>query len=111
GDAAGGEERDQRDDGEQRQRRAQPVDPGVRVFRDDGVGGLGGHAGLVELGLQVLVGQERDPAGQFHLCLGREVLRDGGVLLDAGQERRGQRGGQHPARQRAAPRGAGGGPR
>ena len=45
---------------------------------------FGDRFGLVECGLQVFVGHERDTSGQLHLRLRGEILGDGRVLLNAG---------------------------
>src|SRR5215469_10348139 len=57
------EQGEQRDDSEHRQGRAQPGEAGVRVLLDDRVGSLRGHPGLIERGLEVVIGHEGDATG------------------------------------------------
>ena len=57
-----------------------------------------------ERGLEVGVGDERDAAGELRLCLGGDTIGDGRVVLDTGEERRGQRGDEDGARERGADR-------
>ena len=65
---------------------------------------LRGRVHLVECGLQILVGHERDTSGQFHLRLRGEILGDGGVVLDAVEERGGQHRDEHRTGQRGSDR-------
>ena len=65
---------------------------------------FGGTPALSSAALQVLVGDERDASGQLDLRLGGDIFGDVGVVLDAGEERRGQRRDEHRAGQRGADR-------
>ena len=59
---------------------------------------------LVELRLEVVVRQERNPAGQLRVRLLRDARRDVRVLLDPRQQRRGEAGDQHRPCQRGPER-------
>ena len=81
GDPGGEEQSDQRDQREGRERGAQPVQAGLFVLVQDGLGDLFAGACLGERGLEVSVGEERDPACQLDVGLGAHL--PGGPLGSA----------------------------
>ena len=62
--------------------------------------------GVAQRGLELGVGDERDPARQLRLTSGHRLGRDVGVVLDAREEAGGQRGDEDRADQRRPERGA-----
>ena len=75
-----------------RQADAQSDDPRLRVFVDDGWHDLGVDIGRQQRFLEVVVGDERDAAGELDRGLRAQLLRHGRIFLDALKERRGQAG-------------------
>src|SRR4029078_563568 len=106
GYAVGEHERQQREDGQDCQRGPPPGQSGLLVLLDDRSGGRIGDPGVRKSEAQVRVGDERDTPGQLHLRSRLQLRWYRRVVLDVGQERRGECGDENRPGEGGADRGA-----
>ena len=106
GDALREEQCDEREQSEDGERVTKAGDARRAVGLDCVVGRPRADVRLVEGGLEVGVGDERHSAGELHLRIGLDPVRDRRALLDVRQEGRRERGDQERAGERGSQRGA-----